>query len=211
MSTLMRKPRTAASSIVRPDSSMRQDPDSGRRRRRDDGRGSRDLTPLGARLHTQNTQQPYQRQPKRRRAAYSGAADQTSLIEDDLASIGSWSHDEPASGEGTPAPAWSVCPPEAPSPPRTPWIPRLATPELSPLATDFEFCHCHGNDVCEDRINDVWYLSSRARVDAQGKNLHPPRSRAVVEPSPKRRLTPCAVEAALAHIARVKLDHASWE
>ncbi|RBQ66848.1 hypothetical protein VDGD_06192 [Verticillium dahliae] len=102
------------------------------------------------------------------------------------ASIGSWSHDEPVSGEGKPTPAWSGCPPEAPSPSRTPWIPRLATPELSPLATDFEFCHCHGNDVCEDRINDVWYLSSRARVDAQ-------------------------VEAALAHIARVNLDHASWE
>ncbi|KAG7137029.1 hypothetical protein HYQ45_005535 [Verticillium longisporum] len=130
-------------------------------------------------------QQPYQRQPKRRRAAYSGAADQTSLIEDDLASIGSWSHDEPVSGGGKMiTPTWSGCPPEAPSPPRTPWIPRLATPELSPLATDFEFCHCHGNEVCEDRINDVWYLSSRARVDAQ-------------------------VEAALAHIARVNLDHAS--
>ncbi|PNH46582.1 hypothetical protein VD0004_g1539 [Verticillium dahliae] len=187
MSTLMREPRTVASSIVRPDPSVRLDPDSGRRRRRrDDGRGSRDPTPLGARLHTQNTQQPYQRQPKRRRAAYSGAADRTSLIEDDLASIGSWSHDEPVSDEGKPAPAWSGCPPEAPSPPRTPWIPRLATPELNPLATDFEFCHCHGNDVCEDRINDVWYLSSRARVDAQ-------------------------VEAALAHIARVNLDHASWE
>lgn len=44
---------------------------------------------------------------------------------------------------------------------------RLPTPELAPMCTEYEFCTCceHGDE--EARINEVWYLARRAKMDAQ--------------------------------------------
>lgn len=52
-------------------------------------------------------------------------------------------------------------------PPATPQPHRLPSPDLQPMATDYEFCAC-----CEDqdaKINEFWYLAGKARVDAQGE------------------------------------------
>jgi hypothetical protein len=51
------------------------------------------------------------------------------------------------------------------TPPRTPLIPRLMTPDLAPMALDAEFCPCCGNE--EDCINANWYLAGRSKMDAQ--------------------------------------------
>ncbi|KAH6877156.1 hypothetical protein B0T10DRAFT_194325 [Thelonectria olida] len=56
--------------------------------------------------------------------------------------------------------------------PPTPTEERLPTPDLPPLCTHYEFCTCCRNEKDkineEDRINEVWYIASRAKMDDQG-------------------------------------------
>ncbi|KAK1998090.1 hypothetical protein LX36DRAFT_681293 [Colletotrichum falcatum] len=56
---------------------------------------------------------------------------------------------------------------EQPSAPLPPRIPRLRTPEIAPLSTDYQFFPCLGDEPDEDRINEAWYLAGRDRVLSQ--------------------------------------------
>ncbi|KAM5372542.1 hypothetical protein ACJZ2D_007442 [Fusarium nematophilum] len=50
--------------------------------------------------------------------------------------------------------------------PMTPRESRLSTPDLAPLCTHYEFCKCCSNED-EDKINEEWYLASKAKMDSQ--------------------------------------------
>jgi hypothetical protein len=92
-------------------------------------------------------------------------------VEKDLISLGSWCEIDP--------PRQRVISPEPPvqaksrmavsylpSPPGTPTIPRLPSPDLAPMALDFQFCACCTGDE-EDRVNEFWYMASRKKMDSQ--------------------------------------------
>ncbi|KAH7140099.1 hypothetical protein B0J13DRAFT_557197 [Dactylonectria estremocensis] len=49
--------------------------------------------------------------------------------------------------------------------PITPRESRLPTPDLAPLCMHYEFCTCCQNE--EDRINENWYMTSRAKINDQ--------------------------------------------
>lgn len=86
----------------------------------------------------------------------------------DLESLGSWSFSEDTSTAGDIASEWAILP-AVPSPPLAPQISRLSTPDLSPLATDVEFCPCHGDECVEDKVGDAWYIAGRSKMNSQGK------------------------------------------
>ncbi|CAM1504541.1 Fc.00g021320.m01.CDS01 [Cosmosporella sp. VM-42] len=59
--------------------------------------------------------------------------------------------------------------------PMTPQPPKLPSPNLAPLCMDYEFCPCCEDDcTCcgseDDRINKIWYLSGRGKMDSQLKD-----------------------------------------
>lgn len=60
--------------------------------------------------------------------------------------------------------AWPVLPP-VPSPPPTPWLAPLSTPDLSPLPVHEGFCPCD-DDGAQAEI--AWQTETQVRVDAQG-------------------------------------------
>ncbi|KAH6695121.1 hypothetical protein F5X68DRAFT_257853 [Plectosphaerella plurivora] len=60
--------------------------------------------------------------------------------------------------------AWPVLP-IAPSPPATPWIPQLSTPDLSPLPEDRSFCPCEGDG--DGGEAEEWKTKTQLAIDAQ--------------------------------------------
>lgn len=49
-------------------------------------------------------------------------------------------------------------------------VSRLSTPDLAPMSTHYQFCTCCPDNVLdEDKINDMWYFGSKARVEQQGE------------------------------------------
>ncbi|KAF7562459.1 hypothetical protein G7046_g1684 [Stylonectria norvegica] len=54
------------------------------------------------------------------------------------------------------------------SPVGAPRAQKLATPQMVPMSTDYEFCSCCEDE--QDRINETWYLSGKARVDTQSES-----------------------------------------
>jgi hypothetical protein len=61
------------------------------------------------------------------------------------------------------AESWSV-PPAVPSPPATPWISPLSTPELSLLPVDGDFCACEG----DEGPTEEWDARRKLAIEAQG-------------------------------------------
>ncbi|KND91039.1 hypothetical protein TOPH_04391 [Tolypocladium ophioglossoides CBS 100239] len=81
--------------------------------------------------------------------------------------LGSWCDETPESHKTSPCEMSSdlerclapTAPPKAPSPPMLP------VPELSPMATSFEFCLCCGDEG--GRIGEAWHMTARAEGDAK--------------------------------------------
>ena len=57
--------------------------------------------------------------------------------------------------------------------PMTPRPQKIPSPDLAPLSMDYVFCPCCEEEDCagcgkeEDRVNKIWYLYDRAKMDSQ--------------------------------------------
>jgi len=89
-----------------------------------------------------------------------------------MSSIGAWSEPSPYRALQLPPDVFEDArakgsQPSLPTPPMTPDIGRLGTPDLAPMAFDVEFCAC--GDCQEDCVSDTWHLAGRDKYDVQCK------------------------------------------
>jgi hypothetical protein len=111
--------------------------------------------------------------PSRRDRARSSRFVESSRTAHSMTSIGAWSESSPYRApqlpqevfEETRASRAKMTLPALPTPPMTPDIGRLGTPELAPMAFDVEFCACC--DCEDDWVSDAWHLAGRDKYDVQ--------------------------------------------
>ena len=111
------------------------------------------------------------KKPVSRRRAARVAGEVVIARDPSLWSIGSWCEQEPPRERKLALPEAPMPPSESRyqrgliTPPLTPIISRLSTPDIEPIALPVEFCACCGDP--EDKINDIWYLTGRSKIDSQ--------------------------------------------